>query len=151
MSYLKKVEEFNTTFDHPVLAKPEIPRSRIQLRINLLREELEELEAACDQDDIVETVDALSDLQYVLAGAILEFGFKDKFDAIFDEVHRSNMSKACKTEGEAKATVTHWEVKEGASAEYYQKGDVYLVRRVEDGKTLKSINYSKANIAPLCK
>jgi predicted HAD superfamily Cof-like phosphohydrolase len=41
----------------------------------------------------VEIADALCDLQYVLSGAILEFGFGGKFKSLFEEVHRSNMSK----------------------------------------------------------
>lgn len=150
MNYLDKVEEFHETFDHPILDIPTIPVDRIELRINLLREELQELEDACKEGNIVDAADAFADLQYVLSGAIIEFGFKDRFNTIFDEVHRSNMSKACKTRGDAAATMEFYNAA-GQEAEFYNKGNVFIVRRKDDHKTLKSLNYSKANIAPLCK
>ena len=92
------------------MGAPEIPNAdRCRLRINLLAEELKELEQAIDDNDLVEVADALADLQYVLSGAILEFGLGDKFKAIFDEVHRSNMSKTCATRAEAEETITHYQ------------------------------------------
>src|SRR5262245_25638537 len=103
---LALVAEFHTTFKHPVLQKPTIPsEDRCKLRVALLAEELKELEVAILEKDIVEVADALCDLQYVLAGAIHEFGLGEKFKALFEEVQRSNMSKACRSEDEAKATV----------------------------------------------
>ncbi|MBC7418135.1 MAG: nucleoside triphosphate pyrophosphohydrolase family protein, partial [Pedobacter sp.] len=70
---LNQVAEFHTTFKHPILNKPQIPsRQRANLRISLLAEELKELEEAVNADDLIEVADALCDLQYVLAGAILE-------------------------------------------------------------------------------
>ena len=80
----------------PVLEHPAVPdEKRCQLRVNLLQEELDELKEAIQQNDITGIADALSDLQYVLSGAILEFGLATKFKALFEEVQRSNMSKAC--------------------------------------------------------
>ena len=58
-------------------------------------EEVAELAAAIKQNDIVEIADALADIQYVLAGAVHEFGLGSSFANLFDEVQRSNMSKAC--------------------------------------------------------
>src|ERR1700759_3778841 len=106
---LNQVAEFHTTFKHPVLPQPTIPTKELcQLRISLLAEELKELQQAVDDNDLVEVAHALCDLQYVLAGAILEFGLAEKFKDMFDEVHRSNMSKACKTIEEANATIDHY-------------------------------------------
>ena len=61
-----------------------VPRLFVRLRVNLLREELKELEAAIADNDLVEVADALADLQYVLSGAVLEFGLGAKFRTLFD-------------------------------------------------------------------
>jgi predicted HAD superfamily Cof-like phosphohydrolase len=93
---LNQVAEFHRTFKHPILETPTIPsEERSRLRVALLAEELKELEVAILEKDIVEVADALCDLQYVLSGAVLEFGLGEKFRTLFDEVQRSNMSKAC--------------------------------------------------------
>ncbi|MBK6264373.1 nucleoside triphosphate pyrophosphohydrolase family protein [Marivirga sp. S37H4] len=143
---LNSVAQFHTTFNHPILDQPQIPdKKRAQLRISLLKEELEELEEAIANNDVVEAADALCDLQYVLSGAILEFGMGAKFSVLFAEVQRSNMSKVCHTEEEAKATVAHYEAK-GQPAFFEQKSDCFLVYRKADNKTLKSINYSEVDL-----
>jgi len=148
---LTSVALFHETFKHPVLPKPTVPdQTRCELRVALLAEELRELQEGIANKDIVEIADALCDLQYVLSGAILEFGLGEKFKALFDEVQRSNMSKACKTLEEAKATVTHYELK-GTSCFYEQEGDVYLVFREGDRKTLKSVGYSPADMEGIIK
>ena len=143
---LTSVALFHETFKHPVLSKPTIPSdTRCHLRVSLLAEELKELEDAIDNKDLVEIADALCDLQYVLSGAILEFGLGEKFKSLFDEVQRSNMSKACTSEEEAKATVIHYEGK-GTPCFYEKEGDLYLVFREGDRKTLKSVGYSPADL-----
>ncbi|MEL6124369.1 MAG: nucleoside triphosphate pyrophosphohydrolase family protein, partial [Bacteroidota bacterium] len=106
---LNDVAKFHETFDLPILSTPTIPdEDRCKLRINLLQEELNELKDAIENRDIVEIADALADLQYVLSGAVLEFGLSSRFKVVFDEVQRSNMSKTCKTMEEAKATQVHY-------------------------------------------
>lgn len=145
---LNLVAEFHETFKHPILAQPEIPsEDRCRLRIALLAEELKELEAAVQQKDIIEVADALCDLQYVLSGAILEFGLGEKFAALFEEVQRSNMSKACNSEEEARQTVEHYQQKDGTACYYRQEGDKWLVYRTSDNKTIKSVKYSPADLA----
>ena len=107
---LNQVAEFHRTFHAPVLETPQIPsEARCQLRVSLLAEELDELREAIAEGDIVAVADALCDLQYVLSGAVLEFGLGDKFNALFNEVQRSNMSKACVTVAEAEATVAEYQ------------------------------------------
>lgn len=103
------------------------------------------MEEAIENNDLVEIADALCDLQYVLSGAILGFGLGEKFKSLFDEVQRSNMSKACESEDIAKATLKHYEAK-GTPCFYEKEGDLYLVFREGDRKTLKSVNYSPADL-----
>lgn len=142
---LNQVAEFHRTFKHPIQPQPAMPaKERAALRVSLLAEELKELQQAIDDNNMVEVADALCDLQYVLSGAILEFGLGDKFKALFDEVHRSNMSKACKTIEEAEQTIAHYLAKDNTEAHYKELDGLYLVYRTADNKTLKSIAYSPA-------
>jgi predicted HAD superfamily Cof-like phosphohydrolase len=144
---LNQVAEFHKTFKHPILANPTIPdENRCKLRVALIAEELKELEVAILDKDIVEVADALCDLQYVLSGAILEFGLGEKFKALFDEVQRSNMSKACLTEEEAIKTVEFYKQKDGTECYYKKEDGKWLVYRKQDNKTIKSINYSPADL-----
>jgi predicted HAD superfamily Cof-like phosphohydrolase len=144
---LNLVAEFHNTFKHPILSKPAIPdENRCKLRVALLAEELKEMEVAILENDLVGVADALCDLQYVLSGAILEFGLGDKFKALFDEVQRSNMSKACNSEKEAEQTVQHYKQKDGTECYYRQEAGKWLVYRKSDNKTIKSINYSPADL-----
>jgi predicted HAD superfamily Cof-like phosphohydrolase len=144
---LNLVADFHRTFKHPILPVPAIPdENRCKLRVALLAEELKELEVAILNNDIVEVADAFCDLQYVLSGAILEFGLAEKFKALFEEVQRSNMSKACLTEEEAIKTVEYYKGKDGTHCYYTEEAGKWLVYRSSDNKTIKSINYSPANL-----
>lgn len=146
-SPLNQVAEFHTTFKHPIEKEPLIPaEERCKLRVALLAEELKELEAAIQDKDLVEVADALCDLQYVLSGAILEFGLGEKFKALFDEVQRSNMSKSCKTREEAEATVKYYKEERDTDCYYEESDGHFLVYRTADNKTLKSIYYSPADL-----
>ncbi len=143
---LSSVETFHQIFKHPIEQNPIIPdNKRCDLRVELIQEELNELKQAIEDNDIVEVADALCDIQYVLAGAVLEFGLGDKFFGLFNEVQRSNVSKACASEEEAVLTVTHY-ANQGIEAYYIGSEEKYLVYRKADNKTLKSINYSPANL-----
>lgn len=144
---LNQVAEFHRTFKHPILDTPQIPSAdRCKLRVELISEELKELEEAIQNNDIVEVADALSDIQYVLSGAVLEFGLGDKFKALFEEVQRSNMSKACASKEEAEKTVAYYEGEKSTPCYYKEVDGLFLVYRTEDNKTLKSINYSPADL-----
>lgn len=145
--FLTEVKEFHEKFEHPILPTPTIPDAkRCVLRMELLREELEELQHAIYTKNIVEVSDAFCDLQYVLSGAILEFGMGEKFPELFAEVHRSNMSKACSTLKEAEDTVKFYLEKDGTESFIKETYGIFLVYRKSDNKTLKSINYSPANL-----
>ena len=116
------------------------------MRVSLIAEELKELEEGIQEKDIVAVADALADIQYVLSGAILEFGLGDKFKSLFDEVQRSNMSKACNSKEEAEATIAHYMKKDGTACYFKEEGGKWLIYRTADNKTLKSINYSPADL-----
>jgi len=147
MSYISKVSEFHKTFDAPILESPQIPSDdRCQLRVSLLQEELNELKQAINDGNLIEIADALCDIQYVLSGAILEFGMGENFDELFDEVQRSNMSKACNSIQEAIETISYYKKKDGTESTYKQVGDKWVVYRSIDNKVLKSVNYSPANL-----
>lgn len=147
LNALNQVAEFHKTFQHPILDEPAIPsENRCLLRVSLLSEELDELKQAIADKNIKEIADALCDIQYVLAGAIHEFGLGEKFKELFDEVHRSNMSKACRSEDEAIATVKYYLEQENMPAHFEERAGLFLVYRVSDHKVLKSINYSPADL-----
>ena len=144
---LSGVSDFHDTFGLPVLDDPVIPsKARCDLRISLLQEELNELKAAIDDNDLTEVADALCDLQYVLSGAILEFGIGSKFADLFEEVQRSNMSKACETEDQVAKTIEHYKRVKGEESTFKKSDDKYIVYRKSDGKVFKSIDYSPADL-----
>lgn len=146
IDFLEKVKEFHETFDMPVLSEPTIPDSeRCDLRISLLEEEINELKQAILDKDITEVFDAFNDILYILGGSILEFGMQDKFKQGFDEVHRSNMSKACKTVEDALLTIDKYKKSNNFDSDYIEKNNSFIVKR-KDGKLLKSINYSPADL-----
>jgi len=146
---LTAVAEFHKTFKHPILPEPQIPsEQRCQLRVSLIAEELKELEEAIVARDLVEIADALCDIQYVLSGAVLEFGMAEKFSELFNEVQRSNMSKACKTKEEAEETLAHYRAK-GVECFFEEADGHFLVYRTEDRKTLKSVRYSPADLTKI--
>lgn len=147
MNYIKMVEEFHTTFKAPILETPQIPSAdRAALRVSLLQEEINELKEAIANNDLVEVFDAFLDIQYVLSGALLEFGLKNVFDEGFAEVQRSNMSKACNTEQEAIDTLDFYKAKDGTEGYYKEDGDKWLVYRNGDDKVLKNKYYSAASL-----
>lgn len=149
---LEMVAKFHRTFNHPVLDSPQIPDpKRCQLRVDLIAEELKELEEAIHDKDIVGVADALCDIQYVLSGAVLEFGLAGKFNELFSEVQRSNMSKACKSEDEAVRTVEYFRQTKGEECYYKQEGSLWLVYRSSDNKTIKSVGYSPADLESILK
>jgi predicted HAD superfamily Cof-like phosphohydrolase len=83
---------------------PHVPLMETRaLRINLIREELDELIEASSGNDLVEVADALADLLYVVNGTALAWGIA--MQPIFDEVHRSNMTKTETIEREDGKTV----------------------------------------------
>ncbi len=145
-TYLSQVSEFHQAFNSPIPPTPQIPQAhRADLRVSLLQEELDELKQAIADGNLIEAADALCDLQYVLSGAVLEFGLGDKFASLFAEVHRSNMSKACSSYEEAMNTCGHYDEK-GTPAYIVGEKGKFIVYRIGDHKTLKSVGYSPADL-----
>ena len=92
MSNFSKVGIFMKTFGQEVKDKPAFSTDKInKLRINLIKEELEELTDAIKKNDLLEVADALTDILYVTYGAGHAFGID--LDKCFEEVQNSNMSK----------------------------------------------------------
>lgn len=149
----QSVMEFNRTFGIPVYNTPQKDiftrdPALVEYRLSLIREEMKELEDACKTHDLVETVDALADIIYVVQGMACSFGLD--LDEAFDIVHKSNMSKVCKTEDEAKQTVEYYEKnkdKLGYDTPAYRKSEddkYWIVYNKSTKKILKSINYTPA-------
>ena len=92
MSNFEKVKKFMITYGQEVKESASFPDENIiKLRLKLIKEELEELEQALNDKNLLEVADALTDILYVTYGAGHSFGIN--LDACFDEVQRSNMSK----------------------------------------------------------
>tara|TARA_Y100000996_G_C21959678_1_gene411636 strand:+ start:33 stop:404 length:372 start_codon:yes stop_codon:yes gene_type:complete len=92
MSNFIKVGTFMKTFGQEVKTKPSFSTEKInKLRIDLIKEELQELTEAMNSKDLLEVADALTDILYVTYGAGHAFGID--LDKCFEEVQNSNMSK----------------------------------------------------------
>lgn len=93
---MEQVTEFHRAFGHPVNDSINLgDRGRTKdLRVRLIKEEVEEYIEAEENDDMVGIADAFADIIYVICGAALTYGIP--LTEIFDEVHRSNMTKFTK-------------------------------------------------------
>lgn len=117
---IKSVEEFHDVFQIGNASEVTlIGEKDYTLRYNLIKEENDEYLEACRNGDIVEIADALGDQLYILFGTILKHGLQHKIEEVYDEIHRSNMSKLD------------------------EKGQPIFR---EDGKILKGSNYFKPDI-----
>ncbi len=118
---IKAVEEFHNAFGivNNYAPTTEVASSEVQLRYDLMKEENDEYLEAAKNGDLVEIADALGDQLYILCGTILKHGMQDKILAVFEEIHRSNMSKL---------------------------GDDGKPIYREDGKVLKGKNYFRPDI-----
>ena len=92
MTNFDKVGTFMKTFGQEVKTKPSFSIDKInKLRLDLIKEELDELTEAMNNKDLLEVADALTDILYVTYGAGHAFGIN--LDKCFEEVQNSNMSK----------------------------------------------------------
>ena len=92
MSNFNEVKTFMETYGQEIKKTPSFPDDKIiQLRIDLIKEELKEFQEAINNKDLLEIADALTDILYVTYGAGHSFGID--LDKCFAEVQRSNMSK----------------------------------------------------------
>lgn len=91
----------------------------MSLREKLLLEEVQECLHAAKHNDLIGVVDGLVDIIYIAQGTLVELGVD--FQACWDEVHSSNMTKVDPRTGE--------------------------VKRREDGKILKPESYRRPDLA----
>jgi len=150
--FISEVEEFNNMMGKGDSnnTSPTIPKKEEwQFIVNFIKEELDEYEEACKDNDIVEIADALGDIMYVLCNGILLHGLKDKFNEIYDEIQRSNLSKLCYTEDEAKESVSVRSKEKGWDVHYEKINNHYVLYRSSDRKVQKSINFSSPNLKPI--
>ena len=92
MSNFEDVKKFMITFGQRVISTPQFPDEKtMNLRFDLIKEELDELEQAMKTKDLKEVADALTDILYVTYGAGCAYGIN--LDKCFKEVQRANMSK----------------------------------------------------------
>ena len=92
---LEAVNQFHETYNLPVRHEPtiKIPKEQPLLRYDLMAEENKEYLEAAQNNDLAEVADALGDMLYIVCGTILDHGLQYKIEEIFDEIHKSNMSK----------------------------------------------------------
>jgi predicted HAD superfamily Cof-like phosphohydrolase len=92
---LKQLRQFHETFRCHIEYAPtaDIARDEFEVRIRLFEEELAEYRRAVEAKDLVAVADALTDMLYILLGTYVTHGLQDVAVELFDEVHRSNMSK----------------------------------------------------------
>lgn len=91
---LALVRAFHEKFHGPVLGAPSlIAEDRSDFRYHLMKGEVEEYHEATKNADLANVAKELGDILYATYGTILEHGLQDKIEEIFQEVHRSNMSK----------------------------------------------------------
>jgi len=118
---LEQLLEFQRAYNSTRNFKPTlISEDDYVLRYKLGKEELIEYFDACKDGDLIEVADALADQLYILLGTMISHGMQDVIEDIFDEVHRSNMSKL------------------GSDGKPLYR---------EDGKVLKGPNYSPPNVS----
>ena len=92
MTNFEKVRLFMKTYGQEVKDKAGFSDVKTnKLRIDLIKEELEELTEAMQDENLLEVADALTDILYVTYGAGHAFGID--LDKCFEEVQNSNMSK----------------------------------------------------------
>jgi predicted HAD superfamily Cof-like phosphohydrolase len=89
-----QVKQFQEAFGVDLPKRPTLlPMKRAAFRQVLLEEEVDEIRRGFESKDIVQVADGVIDSMYILIGTAHEYGFADRLPMLFDEVHRSNMSK----------------------------------------------------------
>lgn len=130
-----KVKQFQETFGQTVNRNPTLVDLELaNLRFELMKEENEEYMQAVIDKDLVEVADALGDKLYILIGTILSHGMQEVIVDVFNEIHRSNMSKLDEN---------------GNPIINGQNGVLDITREL--GKVLKSPIYSKPNFDKILK
>ena len=91
---LELVKQFHEKFQVPIKKKPSLTaKDRAELRHALMNDEVKEYLEGVDKEDLPNIAKELADILYSVYGTILEHGLQDVMEAVFEEVHNSNMSK----------------------------------------------------------
>lgn len=92
---ISKVKQFHEVFRLEFHEEPNVNISDriIELRHRLMQEENDEYLEAAKARDLTLIADALGDKLYILCGTIIAHGLQHKIEEVFEEIHRSNMSK----------------------------------------------------------
>lgn len=147
IQFISQVEQFNSVFNKPNNYTPTLFNKQQQdFTYNFLLEELNEYKQACIDKNEVEVLDALVDLMYVLCNGIMIHGMKDIYVQAFEEVQRSNLSKICVNEEQAKLTVSIRSKQQNEPCHYEKVDNHYVVYRTRDMKVMKSIGYFAPNL-----
>ena len=125
----RKIECFEQFHEIYKLGNSKMPIGKLEngkekLRFELMKEENEEYLEAAEKGDTVEVADALGDMLYILCGTIIEHGMQNLIEEVFEEIHKSNLSK----------------LDENGKPIYR-----------EDGKVIKGPNYFPPNIEKIIK
>jgi|LauGreDrversion4_2_1035121.scaffolds.fasta_scaffold145927_7 predicted HAD superfamily Cof-like phosphohydrolase len=89
-----QVKQFQDAFAVKMPNRPKLlSKKRSEFRHKLLQEEVDEIKKGAEELDIVQVADGIIDSMYILIGTAHEYGIADRLVLLFDEVHRSNMSK----------------------------------------------------------
>ena len=123
---LDKVSEFHKIFKLGIENQPVsiLENNKAKLRFELMKEENEEYLEAAEKGNVIEIADALGDMLYILCGTIIEHGMQNVIEEVFEEIHKSNLSK----------------LDENGKPIYR-----------EDGKVIKGPNYFPPNIEKIMK
>lgn len=132
MSEIQDLWDFRTRYGMKIHQTPTFDEEMLRERIVYLREELQELEDAIENQDLVEVADALVDLVYIAKGSALGLGLA--WAPMWDEVQRSNMSKeVARTPAESKRGIVGdvykpegWKAPDIATAMHSHPGNVQV-------------------------
>lgn len=117
-------------------------KSRFDFWYKFMLEELEETKKAYEENNLTKVIDGIIDLQWVHANLIHLMGLYGIYQECFDEVAKSNFSKFCKSEQEARLSVESYKSKK-IEAYYRKVHNYFVVVRKADEKVLKSINWQE--------
>lgn len=140
---INKVADYHKTVGREVLPAPGIPEKmkNVDARLSIIENSVKELEAASYKGDVSGVLSALANLQYALNGAILEFGMQEVIQPAFDELHRSNMSRFCKTTKDAQDSCFKLMGKD-IEAYYTLVGKNFVIRDRNNEKLLPGIHHT---------
>jgi len=147
MNSIELIEHWRTTFNLPVRKTPSLQdKEGINLSLKLIEEEFNELAEGVRTNNLVEIIDALGDLMFVVVQMANVIGVD--VDDVVRLVYESNMSKLCSTKEIATETVKKY-FEEGILTRIEPIGDKYKILRISDNKLLKSIEFKAPDFTKL--